>query len=80
MIKIKFPAALDRTRAFERIKDLARRKGVRFTGCVASGEFSGKGIEGRYQTRGNHLEVTISKRPFYLSEKKIEERLKTFFE
>ena len=81
MIRIKIPKALDRVRIFERAKGLAKRRGVRFTGCVANGEFSAPtfGVKGTYETRGDFLEVRITNKPLYIRERDIEKRLRSFF-
>ena len=80
MISVKIPKNQNRMALFERAKAKAKRSGARLTGCVASGEFSAKGITGTYRTQEDFLEIDISKKPFYVSENMIETLLKTFFE
>jgi hypothetical protein len=70
----------DRVALFERAKLRAKEKGLRLAGCVASGEFSGKGVEGTYKTEGDELRITITKRPFYIPEKAIRAKLMPFFD
>jgi len=82
MIRIKLIQSQDRVALFEKAKEGARQNGAKFSGSVASGEFSAPehGIKGTYKTHGDVLEITISKKPWYMGEEMIKARLEAFFE
>lgn len=79
MISIKIPQNQDRVRLWELAKTKAKSGGVKLSGCVASGEFSGKGISGTYITEGDFLKIKIEKKPFYIPEVAIKAKLQAFF-
>ncbi len=79
MISIKVPKNQNRVALFELAKMKAKAAGTRLTGCVASGEFSGKGVAGTYITQGDFLNLTITKKPFYIPESAIKTKLEAFF-
>jgi len=81
MISIRVPQNQDRVALFEKAKALAARNGVKLTGCVASGEFSAPqhGVTGTYKTQGDFLEVTLTKKPWYIPETLVKKQLSSFF-
>jgi len=81
MISIRVPQNQDRVALFQKAKDLAAAGGARLTGSVASGSFSTARpvVQGTYETQGDFLKVTITKKPFYLPEKVIKSRLEEYF-
>ncbi|WP_228719977.1 hypothetical protein [Methylococcus geothermalis] len=57
----------------------AREKGMVFSGDETTGSFSGNGVEGVYEFRGDLLAITITKKPFVLPWAVIEASVKSFF-
>ncbi|WP_232470298.1 MULTISPECIES: hypothetical protein [Methylococcus] len=57
----------------------AREKGMEFSGDETSGRFSGNGVDGIYEFRGDVLAITITKKPFVLPWAVIEASVKSFF-
>lgn len=79
MISIKVSKNQNRVALFELAKEKAKRSGAKLSGSVASGEFSANGVVGTYKTRGDFLEVTVTKKPFYIPESVIKSKLEGFF-
>jgi len=79
VISIKISQNQDRVRLWELAKARAKSGGVKLSGCVASGEFSGKGITGTFKTQGDFLNITITKKPFFIPESAIKSKLQAFF-
>jgi hypothetical protein len=50
-----------------------------FVGDESAGRFSGKGIEGAYEIRGDQLLLTIHKKPFFLPWMLVEAAVKDYF-
>jgi hypothetical protein len=80
MISIKVPKNQDRVALLGLAKERAKASGARLAGSVASGEFSANGVEGTYKTQGDFLEITITKKPWYIPESAIQAKLEEFFE
>ncbi|QXP86534.1 hypothetical protein KW113_00760 [Methylococcus capsulatus] len=57
----------------------AREKGMEFFGDETSGRFSGHGVDGVYEFRGDVLAITITRKPFVLPWAVIEASVKGFF-
>lgn len=57
----------------------ARAKGMEFSGDETTGCFSGNGVDGVYEFRGDLLAITITKKPFVLPWAVIEASVKSFF-
>lgn len=53
----------------------AAGEGVILTGDTRAGSFSGKGIAGSYTVSGSAITFRIDKKPFYITESMIWERL-----
>lgn len=79
MIRIEVPKNQDRVALFERAKERARKLGAKLSGSVASGGFSANGVVGTYKTQGDSLEITITKKPFYIPESVIKDVLEKYF-
>ncbi len=79
MISIKVPKNQDRVALFELAKERARKGGAKLSGSVASGSFSASGVVGTYKTQGDFLEVTVTRKPWYVPESKIKSELQKFF-
>jgi hypothetical protein len=77
--KILIPLAARAAELFERARDTASRHGYRLEGDERGGTFSGSGVTGRYEVREGVLEVTPTKKPFYVSHRMIEDELRRFF-
>jgi hypothetical protein len=69
----------DATSLLQHAKKAANEAGAKLTGDTNSGNFSGKGIEGRYEVNGNTVHVTINKKPIVVPDSVIESRLREFF-
>ena len=63
-----------------RAKSAVTDAGGTLTGDTNSGDFSGKGVEGRYKVDGHTIHVTITKKPMLVPDSTIESRLREFFE
>ena len=63
----------------ERAKRAAADAGASFTGDAADGNFSGRGVEGRYHVEGESVAVTIDKKPRMAPWGVIESLLSKFF-
>jgi hypothetical protein len=57
----------------------AEKNGVEFKGDAATGNFSGKGIEGSYLIEGDTLTIDITKKPMVMPWALIETSVKKFF-
>jgi hypothetical protein len=57
----------------------AREKGMEFSGDETAGRFSGHGVVGLYEFKGDLLAITITKKPFVLPWAVIEASVKSFF-
>jgi hypothetical protein len=64
----------------QRAKKAAAESGAKLTGDTNGGNFSGKGVEGHYEVRGNTVHVTITKKPIVVLDSVIESQLRKFFE
>jgi len=64
---------------FASFKTAAEKNGVGLNGDHRLGQFSGKGIEGRYDFNGNMLHITIEKKPMLFAWSMIEAKVRDFF-
>ncbi len=62
-----------------KFKTAAEKNGVRLMGDHRLGQFSGKGIEGRYDIDEDVLTLTIVKKPVLIGWSLIEAKLRDFF-
>jgi len=65
--------------AVAKFQATAARHEVFFSGDHKSGEFSGKGIEGRYGINGDNLTIHIDKKPALIPWAMIESKVREFF-
>ena len=64
---------------FVKFKTTAEKNGVDLSGDHRLGHFSGRGIEGRYDFRGDVLHITIEKKPMLFGWALIEAKVRVFF-
>ena len=66
--------------ALEKAKQAFKKTGGSFSGDNIKGEFSGKGVSGRYSVlTGGEVLVIIDKKPFFAPDNMVEEKIKKFF-
>ena len=75
-----FPFSGDTTSLLQRAKSAVTNAGGTLRGDTNSGDFSGKGVEGRYEVKGQTVHVTITKKPVIVPDSTIESQLRSFFE
>lgn len=63
----------------DKAKTAAQKAGIELTGDHAGGTFSGLGVEGRYSACGDALTVTVTEKPFFISDSLLEEKLRELF-
>lgn len=66
-------------KVIDRFKATAQKNNFQFSGDDRLGQFSGKGIEGRYEINGNQLTITIEKKPLLIAWSLIESTVRDFF-
>lgn len=72
-------AGKDITSEINKIK-AAMVNGGTFEGDIASGKFSGSGVEGYYLVKpGAQIEITITKKPFIAPMSLVESRIRSYF-
>jgi hypothetical protein len=70
----------DAESAVTKAKSAVASGGGRFSGDVSGGTFSGSGIEGGYRVISDtEAEVTILKKPVFLPESVVENKVRQFF-
>jgi len=70
----------DAASLLQHAKKVAAEAKATLTGDTNHGNFSGKGVEGHYEIRGNTVHVTITKKPVVVADSVIESQLAKFFE
>ncbi|QSA97686.1 hypothetical protein [Methylococcus sp. EFPC2] len=60
-------------------RNQAGQNGLNFTGDVNTGHFHGRGLEGRYHIHGDHLRITILRKPLILPWSLVETTIHQFF-
>jgi len=66
--------------ALEKVKKAVKGTGGSFSGDNIKGEFSGKGVSGRYSVlSGGEVQIIIDKKPFYAPESMVEGEIRKFF-
>lgn len=62
-----------------RAEKLAKEKNVVFSGDASLGTFRGRGVEGEYRVEGDTVQVTIVKKPLYVTRERIKRTVEEFF-
>jgi hypothetical protein len=68
----------------EKARSQTVEPGVSFEGDIRSGTFSGKisilgAVEGKYETNGNEVTIKITSKPFIVSCKVLESKIRDYF-
>lgn len=80
---LEIPFDGDAALKLQAVKLAAMKAGVEFTGNQRCGVFVGKGIDGDYIIMPGHvnmINIVIIKKPFFMSWKTIENKIKEFIE
>jgi len=75
-----YTLAGDPARKLEQVKAAAAAKGVRFSGDLNGGHFSGMGLSGTYRIGGSTITVSVATKPFFVSWAYIDAQLHGFVE
>lgn len=57
-----------------------KREGGTLKGDINSGEISIQGVEGTYKVEGDVIKITITKKPFIITESRVKEEIKKYFD
>lgn len=71
----------DKSTILKHVGDSIRASGGTFVAeTISTGKFSGSGVEGSYHIVGDVVVITISKKPFVVSNAYIEKRIREYFD
>lgn len=63
----------------DKARHQANQNGLKFTGDAQTGHFHGRGLEGRYHFLGDHLRITIQRKPLIMPWSLVENTIARFF-
>ena len=76
---ITIPLKGDVGKLFKKAQVKAEEAGIELSGNKDSGSFNGKGVKGSYTVDNGNLEVSISKKPFYITESRLKSEFSEMF-
>ena len=69
----------DITTTLAKVSRTIKNNGGNFLGNENFGRFSGNGVEGQYNIMGEHIKVSIIKKPFFAPDSLIEKKISEYF-